>query len=99
MPARARAPQAARRRCCSGITTRYGRSALLNDMPFARDGNKVRGPGVYDMKGGITQIVFALEAIAHFGLIPCVMPIVFANSDEEIGSRESTRHIAGWPGR
>ena len=66
----------------------------LNDMPFARDGNKVRGPGVYDMKGGITQIVFALEAMAHFDLTPCVMPIVFANSDEEIGSRESTRHIA-----
>ena len=65
----------------------------LDDMPFARDGNTVRGPGVYDMKGGITQIVFALEAISHFGLTPCVMPIVFANSDEEIGSRESTRHI------
>jgi len=66
----------------------------LDGMPFEVDGNRVRGPGVYDMKGGITQIVFALETIAHFGLTPCVMPIVFANSDEEIGSRESTRHIA-----
>lgn len=66
----------------------------LDGMPFQVDGNRVKGPGVYDMKGGITQIVFALEAIAHFGLTPGVMPIVFANSDEEIGSRESTRHIA-----
>lgn len=65
----------------------------LKDMPFTVEGNIVRGPGVYDMKGGITQIVFALETIAHFGLTPSVTPLVFANSDEEIGSRELTRHI------
>ncbi len=65
----------------------------LDEMPFAVEENIVRGPGVYDMKGGITQIIFALEAIAHFGLMPSVTPVVFANSDEEIGSRESTRHI------
>ena len=65
----------------------------LEDMPFTVDGNIVRGPGVYDMKGGITQIVFALDAIFHFGLQPYVTPVVFANSDEEIGSRESTRLI------
>ncbi|MDJ0827023.1 MAG: M20 family metallopeptidase [Rhodobacter sp.] len=66
----------------------------LRDMPFEVDGNVVRGPGVYDMKGGITQIVFALEALAHFGAAPQVTPVVFANSDEEIGSRESTHHIS-----
>ena len=66
----------------------------LGEMPFAIEGNIVRGPGVYDMKGGITQIIFALETISHFGLSPSVMPVVFANSDEEIGSRESTRHIS-----
>ena len=32
--------------------------------------------------------------IDHFNLEPRVTPIVFANSDEEIGSRESTRHIS-----
>ena len=66
----------------------------LDDMPFVVDGNIVRGPGVYDMKGGISQIIFAIEAIAHFGLKPSVTPVVFANSDEEIGSRESTRYIS-----
>ena len=65
----------------------------LRDMPFEVDGNVVRGPGVYDMKGGITQIVFALEALAHFGAAPGVTPVIFANSDEEIGSRESTHLI------
>ncbi len=42
----------------------------LKDMPFEVDGNVVRGPGVYDMKGGITQIIFALEALSHFGCEP-----------------------------
>jgi glutamate carboxypeptidase len=65
----------------------------LQDMPFQVDGNEVRGPGVYDMKGGITQIIFALEALSHFCVIPSVTPVIFANSDEEIGSRESTHHI------
>jgi glutamate carboxypeptidase len=65
----------------------------LKDMPFVVDGNTVCGPGVYDMKGGIAQIIFALEAIAQLKLVPSVTPIVFANSDEEIGSRESTHLI------
>ncbi len=65
----------------------------LEQMPFEVEGNIVRGPGVYDMKGGITQIIFALEALSHFDIIPSVTPVIFANSDEEIGSRESTHHI------
>jgi glutamate carboxypeptidase len=65
----------------------------IRDMPFAVEGNRVRGPGVYDMKGGIAQIVFALETIAQLNLTPTVTPFVFSNSDEEIGSRESTHLI------
>jgi len=65
----------------------------LAKMPFEVDGNVVRGPGVYDMKGGITQIIFALETLAYFGVTPEVTPVILANSDEEIGSRESTHHI------
>ena len=66
----------------------------LKDMPFEVDGNLVRGPGVYDMKGGITQIIFALEALTYFVISPVVTPIIFANSDEEIGSRESAHYIS-----
>lgn len=65
----------------------------LRDMPFEVEGDVVRGPGVYDMKGGITQIIFALETLSHFGAAPEVTPVIFANSDEEIGSRDSTHHI------
>jgi glutamate carboxypeptidase len=66
----------------------------LETMPFEVDGDTVRGPGVYDMKGGIVQALLALDALRYFGLVPDVTPLVFLNSDEEIGSRESGRYIA-----
>jgi glutamate carboxypeptidase len=65
----------------------------LENMPFVVEGDTVSGPGVYDMKGGIAQIIFALETLSHFNLTPSITPVVFANSDEEIGSRESTQLI------
>jgi glutamate carboxypeptidase len=65
----------------------------LADMPFSREANTVRGPGVYDMKGGVAQALLALGSLRHFGVEPQVAPHVFLNSDEEIGSRESRRYI------
>jgi glutamate carboxypeptidase len=67
----------------------------LDDMPFEVDGDMVRGPGVYDMKGGVAQALLALDAIRQHDLEPEVTPHVFLNSDEEIGSRESRRYIEG----
>ena len=63
-------------------------------MPFEYDGRHVRGLGVFDMKGGLAELAFALRAIEALGLSMSVVPIVFLNSDEEIGSRESAPHIA-----
>lgn len=65
----------------------------LADMPFEHEDDVVRGPGVYDMKGGIAQALLAIETLQHFGIEPPVTPHVFLNSDEEIGSRESKRYI------
>ncbi len=65
------------------------------DMPVEWDEGEdmIRGPGVFDMKAGIVQMVFALEALAALGLEPTVAPTIFLNSDEEIGSPESQGHI------
>ena len=65
----------------------------LEKMPFTQRDGIIKGPGVYDMKGGLTQMVFALKAINHLGLKPSLRPVIFVNSDEEIGSFESEPHI------
>ena len=63
------------------------------ERPFTVDGNTVRGPGVFDMKGGLVQLVLAVKTLQELGLDPEITPVVFINADEEIGSRTSTRYI------
>lgn len=65
----------------------------LDSMPFEVEGNVIKGPGVFDMKGGVVQIIFALRAMRELDLAAEIMPVVFLNSDEEIGSRESGKYI------
>ena len=65
----------------------------LKHMPFKIEGNTILGPGIYDMKSGLVQMIFALKTLQALGLSPSVDPICFINSDEEIGSFESHRYI------
>ena len=61
----------------------------LSNMPFTVDENEVSGPGVYDMKTGLTMMVLGMQAIQELDLDMPVQPIFLINSDEEIGSDES----------
>jgi len=65
----------------------------LDERPFRIDGNVIHGPGSFDMKGGLAQLIVALRAIRDLRLETPVQPVVFINADEEIGSRSSTRYI------
>ena len=65
----------------------------IETMPLAMRQGKLYGPGVYDMKAGLVMMIFAVEAILANDLPIDVVPIIFINSDEEIGSRESISHI------
>jgi glutamate carboxypeptidase len=60
----------------------------LDSMPFEVSGDVLRGPGVFDMKAGLVQAVWALRALAQTG---CARPPVrlVLNADEEIGSPAS----------
>jgi len=68
-------------------------TGTLETMPFAIEGERARGPGVYDMKGGLAQLVVALATLQGLGFEPAVTPVVLVNADEEVGSRESGRHV------
>jgi glutamate carboxypeptidase len=65
----------------------------LQEMPMEVGSEVMRGPGVYDMKAGLVQMLYALGALRALQLEPPAMPVVFVNSDEEVGSRDSTPHI------
>ncbi len=65
----------------------------LRTMPITIREGTMRGPGVYDMKAGLVQMLFAAQALEALNLRPAVAPVLFVNSDEEIGSRESSRYV------
>jgi len=61
----------------------------LARMPFRISAGKAYGPGVFDMKAGIVQALFALETLQQ-SQISLAKRIVFLwTSDEEIGSASS----------
>jgi len=65
----------------------------LEDMPVREEDGRLYGPGSFDMKAGLAGIVFALRALRDLGMDPPATPVVFVNSDEEVGSPESRRWV------
>ncbi len=65
----------------------------IEQMPLKMEQGKLFGPGVYDMKTGLAQMIFAVRALQELQLEMSVTPVVFINSDEELGSRESSVYI------
>lgn len=61
----------------------------VDTMPVVMEGGRLRGPGVFDMKAGLAQMIFALRILRTLGEEPEVTPVILINSDEEIGSPES----------
>jgi glutamate carboxypeptidase len=60
----------------------------LQELPFTVDGDVIRGPGVFDMKAGLVQAVWAVRALREAGLALPPLRLVL-NGDEEIGSPAS----------
>ena len=65
----------------------------IDEMPPVIRNGTMKGPGVFDMKSGLVQMIYALKAIRAFGLELRLKPVLIINSDEEKGSRESTAAI------
>jgi glutamate carboxypeptidase len=65
----------------------------LDKMPFRVAGGKAYGPGIFDMKAGLTQALSALDALQQTK-VPLRHRLVFLwTSDEEIGSDASRKLI------
>ncbi len=66
---------------------------LDGDLPFRRDGDRIYGPGIYDMKGGMFTACYALRRVLRAGGLP-ELPVTFMFiSDEEVGSPSNRRRI------
>ena len=54
--------------------------------PMRYDGNKILGPGVCDMKGGMLAGLYALRALQTIGFEDFAELLMFFNSEEELSS-------------
>lgn len=62
----------------------------LGFLGMRREGDRVHGPGVLDMKSGISSIFSALAALRAIGALPRLCARVILVSDEEVGSPSSS---------
>lgn len=64
--------------------------------PFRIAGDRALGPGVADMKGGLTTVLFALRALRETGspFFSTARLTLLLNADEEVGSPTSRARIA-----
>lgn len=60
---------------------------------FELQGEFGRGPGVFDMKGGLVVMFFALEALARAAVLRHAPVRGLFVSDEEVGSPDSQAHM------
>ena len=63
----------------------------LAERPWRREGNKIYGPGIFDMKANAALAIEVLRALSELNLKPqCGVSLVLT-CDEEVGS------TSGWP--
>jgi glutamate carboxypeptidase len=80
--------------CVTHMDTVYP-AGTATSRPFCIEGNRATGPGVLDMKGGLTVLLFALRALAETNspAFRGTHVTVLVNSDEEVGSPSSRQII------
>jgi glutamate carboxypeptidase len=66
-------------------------TGTLRKMPFRVSAGKVYGPGTFDMKAGIVQALFALQALHQTKTLLHKRLVFLWTSDEEIGSESSRK--------
>ena len=68
------------------LDTVHAVGTLGCELPFRREGDRVYGPGIYDMKGGMYSACYALKQVLRAGSTP-KLPVTFMFvPNEEVGS-------------
>ncbi|HWR39931.1 MAG TPA: M20 family metallopeptidase [Patescibacteria group bacterium] len=65
----------------------------LQKNPFRIDAGKAYGPGVFDMKGGLVQTLYALKTLETLRVKPDKRVVLLVTTDEENGSSSSRQLI------
>lgn len=61
----------------------------LKSMPWRESAGKIYGPGIFDMKFGVVQMLFAIRLLQQIdGKLPRAITVLL-NPDEEVGSHNS----------
>lgn len=63
------------------------------DLSVKVEGDKIYGPGILDMKGGLVQAIWSIKAIKELNLDINKKIVFLCTSDEEIGSPSSKKII------
>ena len=76
----------------SHIDTVHPMGTVDGPLPFRRDGNRLYGPGLYDMKGGAYLALEAFRQVTRAGSAKLPLTFIFT-PDEEVGSPTSRQLI------
>lgn len=67
-------------------------TAKARPFRIDRAADKLYGPGVGDMKGGLVAMMFAAKVLKEHDLLPCPLTLMFS-CDEELGSPTSSKGL------
>ena len=91
MPAKTNGPRSKSQLLVLGHYDTVYPSGTIAKMPFRVSAGKAYGPGTFDMKAGIVQALFALDALLALKIYPSKRIVFLWTSDEEIGSESSRK--------